>query len=168
MKKKGRKSKTFSQSSSGSESVGDKSKSNLEGKKKTLLEKLDCLSEGLLICRNSYLQILSAMADGNSKKFEDIQRQILALKESISGPERKKIKKVKLADELTGLNKIRRKLRLKPELGRNKDLGKIENFLLHTYRTLDSINDKILAERESPDQPETQETHPQDFQVTSH
>lgn len=170
MKKKDRssKAKTLSESSSGGEFPGDGSTSNLGGKKKTLLEKLDTLSEGLQICKNSYLQILSAMADSHSKKIEDIQRQILALKESISGPERKKIKKAKLADELTGLNKTGRKLRLKPELGRNKDLEKIDDFLLHTYRTLDSINDKMLGEQESSDQPEAQETHPRDSLTDSH
>jgi hypothetical protein len=155
MKKKDRESKpeNFSETSSGKESAGDKTTDSLGGKKKTLLEKLDGLSEGLQSCKNLHLQILSAMADKNSKIIEDIQRQIRALKENISGPEKRKFKKAKLADELSDLQKSVKKLGSKPELGRKKDLEKIDDYLLRTFRVLDSLNDKFLSERESSENP---------------
>lgn len=157
MKKKDRDSKAenLSESSSGKESAGDGTKSTLGGKKKTLIEKLDSLSEGLQTYKNLHLQILSAMADNNSKIVEDIQRQILALKENISGPEKKKFKKAKLADELSDLQKTGKKLGVKPELGRKKDLDRIDDYFLYTFRILDSLNDKFLNEHASSENPQT-------------
>lgn len=156
MKKKYRDSKSekFSESTSGKESAGDGMANTLGDKKKTSHEKLDRLSEGLQDCKNLHLQILSAMADNNSKIFEDIQRQLVALKENISGPEKKKFKKTKLADELSDLQKIGKKLGVKPELGRKKDLERIDDYLLHALRILDSLNDKFLNEHESSDHSE--------------
>jgi hypothetical protein len=107
----------------------------------------------ILVQQNLHLQILTAMADNNSKISEDIQRQILALKESISGPEKKKFKKAKLADELSDLQKAGKKLGLKPELGRKKDLERIDDYLLRTFRILDSLNDKFLSEHASAEHP---------------
>jgi len=156
MKKKDRDSKAKNpfESSSGKESAGDGMTNTLGDKKKTLLEKLNSLSEGLQACKNLHLQILSAMADNNSKIFEDIQRQLLALKENISGPEKKKFKKTKLAHELSDLQKIGKKLGVNPELGRKKDLERIDDYLLHTLRILDSLNDRFLNEHESSDHSE--------------
>ena len=155
MKKKDRHSRAenLSEASSGKESAGDGTTSSLGGKKKTLLEKLDSLSEGLQTCKNLHLHILSAMADNNSKLIEDIQRQILALKENISGPEKKKFRKAKLSDEISDLQKSAKKVGSKPELGRKKDLEKIDDYLLRTFRVLDSLNDKFLSERESSEHP---------------
>ena len=155
MKKKDRDSKAEnpSESSSRKESAGNELTGTLGDKKKTLIEKLDSLAETLQTCKNLHLQILTAMADNNSKINEDIQRQILALKESISGPEKKKFKKAKLADELNDLQKAGKKLGLKPELGRKKDLERIDDYLLRTFRILDSLNDKFLSEHASAEHP---------------
>lgn len=157
MKKKDRDSKAenFSESSAIKESAAGGTTSNKGDKRKTLLEKLDSLSEGLQTCKNFHLQILSAMADNNSKIFEDIHRQVLALRENISGPEKKKIKKAKLADALSDLQKIGKKLGVKPELGRKKDLEKIDDYLIRTLRILDSLNDKFLREHEPAARPDT-------------
>lgn len=151
MKKKDRDSKAenLSESTSGREAAGDGTTSTKGDKRKTLLEKLDSLSEGLETCKNFHLQILSAMTDKNSKIIEDIQRQILALKENISGLEKKKFKKARLADELSDLQKSGKKLRINPGLGRKKDLEKIDDYLIRTLRILDSLNDKFLREHES-------------------
>jgi hypothetical protein len=156
MEKKDKDSKAANlpESSSGKETAGDGTKSTKGDKKKTLLEKLDSLSEGMQTYKNFHLQILSAMVENNSKIVEDIQRQILALKENISGPEKKKFKKARLADELSDLQKSGKKLGLKPELGRKKDLEKIDDYLLRTFRTLDSLNDKFLKDHEPAEHPE--------------
>ena len=157
MKKKDKDSKAANlpEPNSGKESAGDGTKSTKGDKTKTLLEKLDSLSEGLLTCKNLHLQILSAMADNNSKIVEEIQRQILALKENISGPEKKKFKKARLTSELSDLQKFGKKLGLKPELGRKKDLERIDDYFLRTFRILDSLNDKFLKDHESAESPET-------------
>jgi hypothetical protein len=148
MKKKDRDSRAenISETSSEKESARDRTTSSLGGKKKTLIEKLDILSEEIQNCKNLHLKILSVMADNNSKIIEDIQRQILALKENISGPEKKKFKKTKLADELNDLQKSGKKIGLKPELGRKKDLERIDDYLLGAFQILDSLNDKFLNE----------------------
>jgi hypothetical protein len=136
MKKKDRDSRAenISETSSEKESARDRTTSSLGGKKKTLIEKLDILSEEIQNCKNLHLKILS------------VQRQILALKENISGPEKKKFKKTKLADELNDLQKSGKKIGLKPELGRKKDLERIDDYLLGAFQILDSLNDKFLNE----------------------
>lgn len=151
MKKKDRdsKEKGLADSSSIKESAVGGTTGTKGDKRKTLLEKLDSLTEGLQTCKNFHLQILSAMAEHNSNIVEDIQRQILALKENISGPEKKKFKKARLADELSDLQKSGKKLRINPGLGRKKDLEKIDDYLTRTLRILDSLNDKFLREHES-------------------
>lgn len=157
MKKKHRdsKEKDLMDSTSIKEPARDGTASTKGDKTKILLEKLDSLSEGLQTCKRLHLQILSAMTDNNGKIVEDIQRQILALKENISGPEKKKFKKARLADELSDLQKSGKKLGLKPELGRKKDLERIDEYLLRSFRILDSINDKFLKDHEPTDRPET-------------
>jgi hypothetical protein len=145
----------LSETTSGKKSAGDDPAGTLGAKKKTLLEKLDSLSVGLKACQNAHGQILSALTNNHHKAVEDIQRQILALKENISGPEKKKFKKAKLSDELAYLQRTWKKLGLKPELGRKKDLDKINDYLICTFRTLDSLNDKFMSEREASDSAQT-------------
>jgi len=156
MKKKERKleAENLAEASTGRESAGQEPTDTLAGKKKMLMEKCDSLSEAVLDHKNTYLQILSSRADANSKIVEDVQRQIRALKEGISGPGSKKIKKAKLADALTDLSKYGKKVKLKPELGRKKDLNKIDDFLLYTFGVLDTLNDKFLSEQESSEHPQ--------------
>ena len=75
-----------------------------------------------------------------------LQDELIQLKETIPGLEKKSIKRLKLAGTLTSLDKESQKIKLKASQKRKKDLHRMDEFGLVSLRTLRALNRKI-AER---------------------
>jgi len=114
----------------------------LTAKKLDLLEKCNALIEATERHGTTYDAVLRALAKANQESVKRLQDQIVQLKDSIPHLEKKWIKRIKLVGTLTDLQKQAQKLKLKPELARKKDLHKIDDFFLKSYRTLSALNDK--------------------------
>jgi hypothetical protein len=111
-------------------------------KKLALLQKCDDLAEVTEHYAGAYEAVLRALAVSNRQSIKTLQDQLFQLKESIPQLEKKFIKRIKLVGTLTDLHKQTRKIKLKPEMARKKDLNKIDDFLLRSYRTLNALNGK--------------------------
>jgi hypothetical protein len=114
----------------------------LTAKKLDLLEKCNALIEATERHGSTYDAVLRSLAIANQESIKRLQDQILQLKDSIPRLEKKWIKRIKLVGTLTDLEKQAQKLKLKPEMARKKDLHKIDDFFLKSYRTLNALNDK--------------------------
>jgi hypothetical protein len=114
----------------------------LTAKKLDLLEKCNALIEATERHGSTYDAVLRALAIANQESVKRLQEQILQLKDSIPRLEKKWIKRIKLVGTLTDLQRQAEKLKLKPEMARKKDLHKIDDFFLKSYRTLNALNDK--------------------------
>src|SRR5438034_7481127 len=121
----------------------------VDAKTTALMQKCDSLLEALSICEFAYVRILSTLADVNQECLERLELQIVALKENIPHLERKWIKRIKVKGTLTDLHKTIQKMNLKPRRARTRDLSKVDDFLLQSYRTLSFINDKAQRARAS-------------------
>ena len=76
-----------------------------------------------------------------TKVHQDASGPTLSVEGSIPQLEKKLIKRIKLVGTLTD-STTTRKIKLKPEMARKKDLNKIDDFLLTVYRTLNALNGK--------------------------
>ena len=111
-------------------------------KKLALLQKCDDLIELTDHYGNSYEAVLHALVVANQKSIKAFQDEILQLRQSIPQLEKKLIKRIKLAGSLSDIHKQSRKIKLKPDLARKKDLHKIDDFLLRSNRMLQALNVK--------------------------
>ncbi len=111
-------------------------------KKLALLQKCNDLIEVTEHYGSAYDAVLRALALANQQSIKTLQDQIFQLKENIPQLEKKRIKRIKLVGTLTDMNKQAQKIKLKPEMARKKDLHKIDDFLLKSYRTLNALNGK--------------------------
>jgi hypothetical protein len=113
-------------------------------KKLALLQKCDDLIELTEQYGSAYEAILRTLAVANQKSIKTLQDQLFQLRESIPHLEKKFIKRIKLVGTLTDICKQTRKIKLKPEMARKKDLHKIDDLLLLSYRALNALNGKRL------------------------
>lgn len=111
-------------------------------KKLALLQKCDGLIELAEHYGSAYEAVLHALAVANQKSIKTLQDQLFQLRESIPHLEKKFIKRIKLVGTLTDIHKQTQKIKLKPEMARKKDLHKIDDLLLWSYRTLNALNGK--------------------------
>jgi hypothetical protein len=111
-------------------------------KKLALLRKCDELIELTEVYESAYGTVLRALAVANQTSVKILQDHIFQLRESIPHLEKKFIKRIKLVGTLTDIHKQTRKIKLKPDLARKKDLHKIDDFLLRSNRTLNALNVK--------------------------
>jgi hypothetical protein len=111
-------------------------------KKLALLQKCDDLMELTEHYESAYEAVLRGLAVANQTSIKTLQDQIFQLRESIPQLEKKLIKRIKLVGTLTDIHKQTRKIKLKPDLARKKDLHKIDDFLLRSNRTLNALNGK--------------------------
>jgi hypothetical protein len=111
-------------------------------KKLALLRKCDELTELTEVYESAYETVLRALAVANQTSVKILQDHIFQLRESIPHLEKKFIKRIKLVGTLTDIHKQTRKIKLKPDLARKKDLHKIDDFLLRSNRTLNALNVK--------------------------
>jgi hypothetical protein len=114
----------------------------LTAKKMALLQKCNALIEVTEHYGSAYDAVLRALALANQQSIKTLQDQIFQLKENIPHLEKKRIKRIKLVGTLTDIHKQAQKIELKPEMARKKDLHKIDDFLLKSYRTLNALNGK--------------------------
>jgi len=119
-------------------------------KRLALMQKCEDLIDLTERYGGAYEAVLRALAAANHGSIKALQDQIFQLRESVPHLEKRFIKRIKLVGTLSDIHKQTRKIKLKPEMARKKDLHRIDDFLLHSYRALNALNSK-RTQRSSPE-----------------
>jgi hypothetical protein len=114
------------------------------GKRKTILvERCDQILKMLLDYRKAYVATLEALAVANEQLIEELQEELLSIREEIPVLDKKLLKRIRVIGTLRDVYKHAQKTRVKPQMARRNDLNKIDDFLLRSERALSFLNSKI-------------------------
>ncbi|MEW5978166.1 MAG: hypothetical protein AB1898_20410 [Acidobacteriota bacterium] len=118
-------------------------KQSLENKRQALAGKCQALLDRLTDFQADYSAILEALEKGNRDSIAQVRDELHRLKSQIGRLEKKTIKRFRLAGTLTNLSKDGQRLKLKPALGRRKDIQKLDEYLAGALRSLVALNEKL-------------------------
>ena len=114
------------------------------GKRKTILvERCNQILSMLLDYRKAYVATLEALAVANEQLTEELQEELLSIREEIPVLDKKLLKRIRVIGTLRDVYKHAQKTRVKPQLARRNDLNKIDDFLLRSERALNFLNSKL-------------------------
>ena len=132
------------------------------GKRKTLLVgRCDQILTMLVDYRKAYVATLEALAVANEQLTEELQEELLSIREEIPVLDKKLLKRIRVIGTLRDVFKHAQKTRVKPHLARRNDLNKIDDFLLRSERALSFLNSKIRQKLPQKFEQELQEEPPE-------
>ncbi len=114
-----------------------------EPKKAMLQRKCTELQDSVGSMRDLYEGILSALAHANQESLVSLQGELTRLRDAIGSLEKKSIKRMKLVGTLAAIEKQSHAVRLKARMLRRKDLNRIDDFVLDSFRALRALNQKL-------------------------
>jgi hypothetical protein len=118
------------------------SESHLGKRKAILIERCDQILKMILDHRKAYVETLEALAVANEELTQELQNELLEIKEGIPHLDKKLLKRIRVVGTLRDIFKHAQKTKVKPKLARKNDLNKIDDFMLRSDRALSFLNSK--------------------------
>jgi len=125
-----------------SEEESLESESHLGKRKASLIERCDEILKMISDCRKVYVETLEALAVANEELTQDLQNELVEIKEGIAHLDKKLLKRIRVVGTLRDIFKHAKKTKVKAKLARKNDLNKIDDFLLSSERALSFLNTK--------------------------